>query len=278
MTLISGLLGSHGSTTPLGRSPRQDTMTQTSPTRVAHDPLPIRILKRAVLILLGPLYFFVIAFAPLFCARRKGFRGWYWRSVKRACSRLLWLLSIRVEMSEAAKADLAADTESVIVINHRSHLDGFALMDAIPDAKWFTFAAKKELFDARLLRTGFKGAGLVEINRKNGKLAMETLGQVVRDMPARRSVVLFPEGTRTKTETLGPFKAGAVVVARETGRTIRPIVILDSERLLPHGRVWPKPGAIRVVVLPPFRCDPTASVDMDVARLRDSMVAVFDGQ
>ena len=278
MTLISGLLGSHGSTTPLGRIPRQDTMTQTSPTRVAQDPLPIRILKRAVLILLGPLYFFVIAFAPLFCARRKGFRGWYWRSVKRACSRLLWLLSIRVEMSEAAKADLAADTESVIVINHRSHLDGFALMDAIPDAKWFTFAAKKELFDARLLRTGFKGAGLVEINRKNGKLAMETLGQVVRDMPARRSVVLFPEGTRTKTETLGPFKAGAVVVARETGRTIRPIVILDSERLLPHGRVLPKPGAIRVVVLPPFCCDPTASVDMDVARVRDSMVAVFDGQ
>ncbi len=253
-------------------------MTQTSPARVALDPLPIRSFKRVALVLFGPAYFLVIAFAPLFCARRKGFRGWYWRSVKRACSRLLWLLSIRVDMPEAQKAELAADTDSIIVINHRSHLDGFVLMDAIPDAKWFTFAAKKELFDARLLRTGFRGAGLVEINRKNGKLAMETLGKVVREMPARRSVVLFPEGTRTRTETLGPFKAGAVVVARETGRTIRPIVILDSERLLPRGRVWPRPGRIRVVVLPPFTCDPAVPVDEDVARLRDMMVSVFDAQ
>ncbi|MBR9844243.1 MAG: 1-acyl-sn-glycerol-3-phosphate acyltransferase [Rhodobacteraceae bacterium] len=255
---------------------RQDTMAQNEQAPVVIDPLALRLLKRTALVVFGPFYFLGIAFAPLLCVRRKGFRGWYWRSVKRACSRLLWLLSIRVDMPDAQKAELAADTNSIIVINHRSHLDGFTLMDAIPDAKWFTFAAKKELFDARLLHTGFTGAGLVEIDRKSGKVAMETLSAAVRDMPARRSVVLFPEGTRTKTEALGPFKAGAVVVARESGRTIRPIVILDSERLLPRGRFWPKSGTIRIVALPPFHYDPSVPVEDDVARLRAEMMSVFE--
>ena len=240
------------------------------------DAPPARLIKRTALVLFGPFYFLFVAFVPLLCARRAGFRGWYWRLVKRACSRLLWLLGIRAEMTLAGKQALAEDVGSIIVINHRSHLDGFALMHVVPDRKWFTFAAKKELCDAVLLRTGFTGAGLVEIDRNNGKAAMQTLGAAVKAMPWRRSVVLFPEGTRAKTDTLGEFKAGAVLVARETGRTIRPIIIHDSDRLLPRGKIIPRSGTIRITALAPFTCDPDASADEDVARLRAAMMAAFD--
>lgn len=278
--LGSGACGLHGPRPPAGINMRHGAMARQMNTRdkatAAIDPLPVRIIKRTVLVLLGPFYFLFIALAPLFCAKRKGFSGWYWRLVKRACSRLLWLLSIRAQMSDADRQALGDDTDSIIVINHRSHLDGFTLMDAVPDQKWFTFAAKKELFDAPLLRTGFIGAGLVEIDRKSGNLAMATLSEAVRQMPARRSVVLFPEGTRAKTSSLGEFKAGAVLAARETGRTIRPIVIHDSDLLLPRGRFVPASGTIEMDVLPPFVCDLNASVDDDVARLRSSMMAVFD--
>ncbi|WP_171211896.1 lysophospholipid acyltransferase family protein [Ruegeria sp. HKCCA5426] len=242
----------------------------------AIDPARLRVIKRAALFLLGPFYFLYIAFVPLLCGKRQGFRGWYWPLVKRACSRLLWLLSIRTEMTQADRAALTADTNSIIVINHRSHLDGFALMDVMPDAKWITFAAKKELCDAALLRRGFKGAGLVEIDRKSGAVALETLTEAVRAMPERRSVVLFPEGTRTSSESLGTFKAGAVIVARATGRTIRPIVIHASDALMPRDKHLPKSGTIRVEVLPSFTCDHSVSVDEDVDRLRNEMVTVFD--
>lgn len=242
----------------------------------ATTPAGLRVLKRAALVGLGPFYFIYVAFVPLLCGTRQGFRGWYWRLVKRACARLLWLLSIRAEMTEAGAAALAADTGSIIVINHRSHLDGFALMDALPDAKWITFAAKKELCDAALLRRGFKGAGLVEIDRRSGQVALDTLTAAVQAMPARCSVVLFPEGTRARSEGLGAFKAGAVLVARATGRTIRPIVLSGSDRLLPRGRFLPKSGSIRIDVLPPFEVDPEgASVDADVARLRGAMMDVY---
>ncbi|MEM8775654.1 MAG: lysophospholipid acyltransferase family protein [Pseudomonadota bacterium] len=242
----------------------------------ATDPAPLQVIKRAALLLLGPVYFLYIAFVPLLCSKRQGFRGWYWPLVKRACSRLLWLLSIRTEITQADQGALATDTNSIIVINHRSHLDGFALMDAVPDAKWITFAAKKELCDAALLRHGFKGAGLVEIDRESGSRALETLTAAVQAMPARRSVVLFPEGTRNSSECLGTFKAGAVIVARITGRTIRPIVIHASDRLLPRGKHLPKSGTIRVEVLPTFKCDHSVSVDEDVARLRSVMMTVFE--
>ena len=257
-------------------------MTQPSPLRPsatrAIDPLPVRLVKRAILILLGPLYFLIIAYLPLVLRRRTGFRTWYWNTIKRACSRLLWLLSIRAEMPQEERDELAADTNSVIVINHRSHLDGFALMDVVPDAKEFTFAAKKSFFDALLTRTGFRSAELVEIDRASGSVALGTLSKAVREMDERRSVVLFPEGTRTKGESLGPFKAGAVLVARETGRTIRPIVIHDSNQLLPRGKTMPRSGTIRVQTLAPFHCDPEASTDSDVARLRAEMMAVFDNR
>lgn len=240
------------------------------------EPRPIRLAKRALLVVFGPIYFLAIGFVPLLCAHRAGFRGWYWRRVKRACARLLSLLSIRVEISPEDKTTLAHDENSLIVINHRSHLDGFTLMEAIPDRKWFTFAAKKELCEAALLRTGFKGAGLVEIDRKSGKIAMDTLTSAVRAMPARRSVVLFPEGTRVTSEALGPFKAGAIVVARATGRSIRPILITGSDTLLPRGRILPKSGVISLKVLPPFHCDLSLSVEADLARLHALMSEAFE--
>jgi 1-acyl-sn-glycerol-3-phosphate acyltransferase len=52
---------------------------------------------------------------------------------------------------------------------------------------------------------------------------METLKEAINSMPLRRSVVLFPEGTRARTNSLDTFKAGAVVAARATGRAIRPM-------------------------------------------------------
>ena len=238
----------------------------------------MRPVKLALLCVIAPVYFGFIAGIASRLPERPGFRGWYWRMVKRACSRMLWLLDVKTEISPAARAAIAADTNSIIVVNHRSHLDGFTLMDTIPDEKWFTFAAKKELFDSRFLGRGFRRAGLVEIDRKQGRHALDTLTEAIRDMPVRRSVVLFVEGTRTGGDSLGEFKPGAILAARETGRVIRPIVICGSGPLLPKGRTFPRPGTVRIEVLESFHCDPTASVEEDLERLRIEMCKVFDGE
>lgn len=235
-------------------------------------------LKRALLILVGPFIFLFVAFVPALCGHRPGFRGWFWRTVSRSCSWLLWLLSIRVEISDADRKALAGDTNSIIVANHRSHLDGFSLLHVIPDEKWVTFGAKKELCRAALLRRGFTGAGLLEIDRDKGKHALESLTDAVQDMPERRSPILFVEGTRARKAGLSPFKAGAVLIAQATNRTVRPIVIIGSDTLLGRGAFWAQPGTIRIKVLEPVFLDPDMSADQCNAVLRTKMAAVYDAE
>ena len=53
----------------------KDTFAMRDATTAAIDPFPLRLVKRALLILLGPVYFLFIAFAPWACAKRKGFKG-----------------------------------------------------------------------------------------------------------------------------------------------------------------------------------------------------------
>ena len=236
------------------------------------------LLKRALLVLVGPFIFLFVAFVPALCGHRPGFRGWFWRTVSRSCSWLLWLLSIRVEISDADRAALASDTNSVIVANHRSHLDGFSLLHVIPDEKWVTFGAKKELCRAALLRRGFTGAGLLEIDRDKGKHALDSLTDAVQGMPEWRSPILFVEGTRARDTGLGPFKAGAVLIAQATNRAVRPIVIIGSDTLLGRGAFWAHKGTIHIKVLPPVLLDPTMTADQCNAVLRSKMAAVYDAE
>lgn len=233
------------------------------------------LIKRLLLIFYGPPIFVYIILAPAFCGRKRGFRGWYWRALKAACERLLWAFSVRVEISDEDRQALIDDNDSVFVANHRSHLDGFALMAAIPAEKWVTFAAKKEISQNFLLRLGFTSAGTVTIDREDGRAAMAGLSEAVSGMPRRRSLILFPEGTRTGGDGLGAFKAGAVVVARESGRKIRPICISNSDALLPRDGRLPKPGVIRVDVLQPLVPDPTTDIAADLARLETAMGEAF---
>ncbi|GAA6178974.1 hypothetical protein NBRC116594_04120 [Shimia sp. NS0008-38b] len=234
--------------------------------------------KRILLVITGPLIFLFLAFVPMICGKRVGFRGWFWRTVSRCCSWLLWFLDVQVEISDEAREALRTDTNSVIAVNHRSHLDGFSMLHVIPNEKWVTFGAKKELCEATLLKRGFDGAGLLKIDRSKGRDALTSLVDAVQEMPARRSPILFVEGTRATEPGLPPFKAGAVLIAQKTGRAVRPFVISHSDKLLPRGKFFPFKGTIHIDVLEQMCFSPEQNTDACVARLRTAMADAYDAQ
>lgn len=234
--------------------------------------------KRTLLIVTGPFIFLFVAFIPTLCGKRPGFRGWFWRTVSRSCSWLLWFLDVNVEISDAAIEALRTDENSIIAVNHRSHLDGFSMLHVIPDEKWVTFGAKKELCEAALLKRGFDGAGLLKIDRLKGRDALSSLTDAVAEMPKRRSPILFVEGTRATKPGLSPFKAGAVLIAQQTGRAVRPFVISHSDTLLPRGKFFPFKGSIHIDVLDQMQFDSEENTDAAVARLRTAMAAAYDAQ
>ena len=91
--------------------------------------------------------------------------------------------------------------------------------------------------------------GLIPINRKSGIKAMRALkkaGEMIRTKKDM-SIAVLPEGTRTRTGKLGPFKKGGFLLALEAGLDILPMVQLGSLKVKQKGNWLLKPGKVDLV-------------------------------
>ena len=99
---------------------------------------------------------------------------------------------------------------------------------------------------------------MVPIDRERPELAIDHLNQ---QAGGGDSLVVFPEGTRSRDGRLGEFKKGAFVVAITLQRPIVPVICRGTRRLMPKGsRMTVVPGPIEIVVAPPI---PTVGLTYD---------------
>lgn len=134
----------------------------------------------------------------------------------------------------------------VIVANHISAYDIVALASVLPVP--FYFVGKKELDEVPLFGTAWRAAGHISIDRSNRARAIASLKEAAERIGRDRGVVIiFPEGTRSRTGSLQPFKKGAFIMAAESGIPVAPAVIMGSDRVQPRGtyRVDPQPITVR---------------------------------
>jgi 1-acyl-sn-glycerol-3-phosphate acyltransferase len=85
-------------------------------------------------------------------------------------------------------------------------------------------------------------AGTIFIDRSNRERAINSLHLAAAEIRGGKSVVLFPEGTRTRTGQLSPFKKGGFVMAVEAGVQIVPLATVGGRSMLPPGAVRVRPG------------------------------------
>ncbi len=112
--------------------------------------------------------------------------------------------------------------------------------------------AKKELTKDPIFGPVFRLAGVAFVDRQGGGDPRQALAPAVAKLREGISVVIAPEGTRSLTPTLGPFKNGAFHLAREAGVPIVPIVIRNAGELMWRDSLTVKPGTVHVTVLPPI--------------------------
>ncbi len=117
--------------------------------------------------------------------------------------------------------------------------------------------------------------GMIPISRKDPTKARESLARaavLVRERP-EYSIIILPEGTRTRDGNLGPFKRGGFHLAMETGLDILPVVQTGAYRVNRKGSLLIRPGKIDLAVLPPI---PVAGYGPDaVGELADLTRSVF---
>lgn len=171
-------------------------------------------------------------------------------------------VDVRVEGME----HVGGPAPRILVSNHESWYDVWALAATIPGR--VHFVAKKELEAIPIFGAAWTGCGHISIDRHDRSSAIRSLdeaGEKIRGEPA--TVVIFPEGTRSRTGELQRFKKGAFVLALKAGVPVVPAGIAGSRKVLPKGGWRVRGGEIRIRVGEPLA---TGALDLPD---RDALLA-----
>ncbi|HLH79560.1 MAG TPA: lysophospholipid acyltransferase family protein [Chthonomonas sp.] len=132
----------------------------------------------------------------------------------------------------------------LVTPNHISDSDGPTVYLALKRPCWGM--AKSELFQTRFLRYILRLFHAFPVKRYSADLA--ALRQAEDLLKQGEAVVIFPEGKLSENGQLQPFLPGVILVADRSGAPILPVALIGTDRLLPYGKLIPRPTRKPVVV------------------------------
>jgi 1-acyl-sn-glycerol-3-phosphate acyltransferase len=153
----------------------------------------------------------------------------------------------------------------VVVSNHESFVD-ILLISHLPwEMKWLS---KVELLRIPVLGWNMVLAGDVPVERGTRKSAVKAMRRCAEILKQHISVIIFPEGTRSTTSEMLPFKDGAFRLAIDAGVPILPLVVQGTSSALPkHGWRFGRSNA-QVRVLEPVETTGLTTKDVDQLKMR----------
>lgn len=179
--------------------------------------------------------------------------------------RLLTFTPIRVKGAPDPEAQM-------LLINHQSDLDIVALETITSrDLAW---VAKKELFEIPFFGLIVRLPKDIALERESKTAIIKLLRECEDRLNHGRLITIFPEGTRTETGKMKPFKQGAKVVADKFALKVQPVVLIQTSWHFSNKRKDYHPGAVTAIYLDSFVADKT---DSDwLKNLHDQMQKVYD--
>lgn len=161
------------------------------------------------------------------------------------------LFVLRLHIVEViGKENIPKDTNFGIYGNHRSGADPLVTLSAlrVPMA----FVAKDSLFKNKFVAKWLKGFGILKINRENNREALKEIIHGINLMEEGLSMLVFPEGTRKKTDfhNIDSFKAGAFRLTTKPKLPVLPIAIIGAEKF--GKQVIKKRTKVKIVIGKPF--------------------------
>ena len=184
-----------------------------------------------------------------------------WRFAKARARDLAHLLGVQVSVRGA---EHLTGGPFVLTPNHQSHLDILALLGFLPGRT--RFAAKREMWRHPVVGSVLDTLDMVPIDRDNPEIAIAALR---RADGTAGSLVVFPEGTRSRDGRLRDFKKGAFVLAIRAGLPVVPIVCRGTRRLMPRGsRLTVVPGPVEIIVEEPIATSELGYDDRDALAAR----------
>jgi 1-acyl-sn-glycerol-3-phosphate acyltransferase len=224
--------------------------------------------------------YLVGAAATFFYAGTPVLRSYLWpRNLHRCCDwaargwarTILRAAGVRVVLE--GTENLRTDAPQIVVSNHQSWFDVFALAAALPVR--YRFVAKQELGGIPVFGRAWRSCGHVSVDRGNREAAIEALDQAWREIHEDKlTMILFPEGTRSPDGRLKAFKKGAFVLAVQGQVPLVPMAVLGSRRVMGKGDVRVRSGEITVRIGKPIPTEGATIRDRN-RLLKESWDAIF---
>ena len=184
---------------------------------------------------------------------------------------------IGLELDIHGEEHLWSSRPAVFMFNHQSKADVAIMASLI--RKDVVGVGKKEIEKMPLIGQVMGLAGIVFIDRSDRSKAIDSMKPLVAAMREEgKSMVIAPEGTRTPTPKLAPFKKGGFHIAMQVGVPVIPVVIHNSGDIAPKGDFLFRPGKVRVDILPPVdTADWTlATMNEQVNTVRNQFLRALD--
>ncbi len=197
------------------------------------------------------------------------------RAVLLPASRALYRLLFRLRSE--GRERIPPEGTFIVAANHASHLDTLAVFAAMgPRARRMRAVVAKDYFFRGVARRWFFGRFLHAIPFDRNANFLEGLRICRAALLAGHPLLIFPEGTRSVTGELQPFKLGVGILASALRVPIVPARIEGAFAALPKGRALPRPGAIRVVFGEPIEPERVAAAGGDGAEGYESYKRVVE--
>lgn len=199
-------------------------------------------------IVLGTLSLAASLFDPQGTLAHRCARGW-----SRA---ILWTTGVRLELRGEVPPDHAS---CIFVANHASIYDIPVLFTALP--RQLRIIAKAALGRVPFVGWHLRCSGHLLVDRQNpGASILKKMQRMARQ---GTSLIVFPEGSRTRDGHVAKFKGGVFLLALDMGLPIVPVSVAGTRGVMPRGRLMVRPGTVRVTVHEPIS---TAGMPRDSAR------------
>ena len=173
---------------------------------------------------------------------------WFLRFARGWARSVLAVAGISVHALHPERAERGKSV--VVVANHESFCDILVLLATLPIQ--VRFLAKRSVFRVPVLGWSIAAAGFVPVDRGDRARGAATVEAALRRLRGGRSLVIFPEETRTRDGSLLPFKRGAAHLALKSGLPLLPVGVAGTFRILPRGTWEIRPAPVVVAVGDPI--------------------------
>ncbi|MBI5970760.1 MAG: 1-acyl-sn-glycerol-3-phosphate acyltransferase [Deltaproteobacteria bacterium] len=180
-----------------------------------------------------------------------------------------------VKVSVRGAEFVPKDTPVIFLSNHQGAFDIPVLQGYIPHR--FRWVAKKSLFKIPVVGWSMSMAGYIPIEREAARKASKSIDDAAEKIKNGASVLVFPEGTRSTTGQLLPFKRGGFSLAVRSGAPVIPVAITGTRDIMKRGKLSIRPADVDISIGAPI---PTKGMDEKIlqAAVRTAIEELLKGR